>query len=142
MSQNRGFTRAFVAIVRFLIIMIYCRKIRTKPLCRNLEVVTIQRCCNWEVALYRENLGIWSMMIQGPYDLKFYLISVKFKLVPLISNFTPLIHIFRIIGRTPKAYNNNRIGVKDSVGWASELEKPLRALSNRSPPAFALFFFF
>ena len=52
MSQNRGFTRGFVANARFLILMIYTKKIGTKRLCRNSEVITIQRCCNWEVALY------------------------------------------------------------------------------------------
>ena len=28
------------------------KKIGTKRLCRNSEVITILRCCNWEVALY------------------------------------------------------------------------------------------
>ena len=52
MSQNRGFTRGFVAIERFLTLMIYSKKIGTKRLCRNSEVVAIQRCRNWEVPLY------------------------------------------------------------------------------------------
>ena len=52
MSQNRGFTRGFVAIERFLILMIYSKKIGTRQLYRNSEVVAIQRCRNWEVLLY------------------------------------------------------------------------------------------
>ena len=52
MSQNRGFTRSFVAIERFLILIMYSQKIGIKRLCRNSEVVTIKRCRNWEVSLY------------------------------------------------------------------------------------------
>ena len=43
MSQNRGFTRGFAAIERFSILRIYSKKIRTKQLCRNSEVVAIGR---------------------------------------------------------------------------------------------------
>ena len=43
MSQNRGFTRGFVAIERFLLLMIYSKKIGTKRLCCNSEVVSIGR---------------------------------------------------------------------------------------------------
>ena len=56
MSQNRGLTRGFVAIERFLILMIYSR------LCRNSEVVAIQRCRNWEVALYLRSITFLSDM--------------------------------------------------------------------------------
>ena len=54
MSQNRDFTRGFVAIERFLMLMIYSKKIGTKRLYRNLQVVAIQnqRFCNWEVPLF------------------------------------------------------------------------------------------
>ena len=46
MSQNGGFTGGFVAIERFLILIIYSKKIGTKRLCCNSEVVAIQRCRN------------------------------------------------------------------------------------------------
>ena len=49
MSQNRDFSLGFVAIERFLILKIYSKKIGAKRLCRNSEVVAIQRCRNWEV---------------------------------------------------------------------------------------------
>ena len=58
MSQGRGFTRGFVAIERFLILMIYSKKIGTKRMCRNSEVVAIQRCRNWEVPLYIISLSL------------------------------------------------------------------------------------
>ena len=51
MSLNRAFTSGFTAIERFLILMLNSKKIGAKRLCHNSEVVTIQRCRNWEVAL-------------------------------------------------------------------------------------------
>ena len=52
MSQNRSFTRGFVAIERNLDDDDDSEKIGTKQLCRNSEVVAIQRGRNWEVPLY------------------------------------------------------------------------------------------
>ena len=58
MSQNRGFTRGFVALERFLILIIYSKKIGTKRLCRNSEDIAIQRCHNWEVPLYKGTIVV------------------------------------------------------------------------------------
>ena len=63
MTQNRGFTLGFVAIERFLILMIHSKKIRTKRLCHNSEVVAIQRCRNWEVPLYVKEFYPYSLIV-------------------------------------------------------------------------------